>query len=49
MYREHPIICKHCGKDTGMTEEQFMYMVLQEDLKCPHCLKVVIEVQKVEF
>lgn len=49
MYREHPIVCPSCGKDTGMTEEQLMYLYIQNDLCCPHCNKVVITANKMEW
>jgi hypothetical protein len=42
MYKETPIICPYCEKDTGYTEERLMHYVLQSDLKCPHCQKVII-------
>jgi phage terminase large subunit GpA-like protein len=37
-----PIICPHCGKDTGYKTEDFMYMVITHDILCPHCHKVII-------
>ena len=46
MYREHPIVCPHCKKDTGMTEEQFMYAYIDHDLLCPQCGQVVIAENK---
>lgn len=46
---EHPIICPHCNKDTGWTQEQFMHCVLTDDLLCPHCGKVVIAVNPIIF
>jgi len=36
MVRQHPIICQHCKCDTGMTQEQFMYCVIDHDFTCPH-------------
>ena len=49
MVRKHPIICSHCNKDTGMTQEEFMYYVLTHDITCPHCGKVIIYANKVEY
>lgn len=42
-----PIICRYCSKDTGMTEEGFTYLVLKEDVKCPHCDKIIINIVKI--
>lgn len=42
MYRSRPIICGGCKKDTGYTEEQFMFYVATSDVKCPHCGHVII-------
>jgi hypothetical protein len=47
--RNHPIICPHCGKDTGFTHEQFMFYVITHDIICPKCGKIVIAANKVEF
>lgn len=49
MYREHPIICPHCNKDIGMTEEGFMYAYIYSDITCPHCGKVAIAANKPEY
>ena len=46
MVEEHKIICNHCGKNTGLTEEQFKYMTLYEDVLCPHCFGIVIAIVK---
>ena len=42
----HPIICPHCKKDTGYTQEQFQYYVIDNDILCPHCNQVVIKSNK---
>jgi len=42
MDNKTPIMCPHCGKDTGLTEEGLMFYVITFDIKCPHCGKVVI-------
>jgi DNA-directed RNA polymerase subunit RPC12/RpoP len=50
MYGDHAIVCQHCKKSIGMTQEDYMYRSLKDvepkDLKCPHCGKVVIEANK---
>jgi len=46
---EHSIVCNRCGKDTGLTEEQFKYMVLFEDVLCPHCFGIVIAIVKPQY
>lgn len=42
MIRNRPIKCPHCKKDTGYTEEQFMFAVITSDILCPHCGEVII-------
>lgn len=42
MVRNHPINCQHCKKNTGYTEEQFMFAVITSDILCPHCGLVII-------
>ncbi|MDD5015778.1 MAG: hypothetical protein PHW73_11915 [Atribacterota bacterium] len=40
------IICPHCKKDTGYTQEQFRFCVLTEDIDCPHCMELLIKGSK---
>lgn len=42
MLRSKPIICGSCKKDTGYTEEQFMFYVATSNVLCPHCGAVII-------
>jgi len=42
MVRNKPIICGGCNKDTGYTQEQFMFYVATRDVLCPHCGHVII-------
>lgn len=49
MVEPHNIICKHCGKDTGYTKEQFAFCVLTDDVRCPHCHGIAIYVNKVTW
>lgn len=49
MVKEHPIICIYCKKDTGYTQERFMFCVIEEDILCPHCGEVVISVPKISW
>ena len=50
MVREKPIKCPHCKKNTGYTEEQFMFAVITSDILCPHCGEVVIHANNgIEF
>jgi len=42
MVQKHPIKCQHCGKDTGYYSEDFMFMVITNDIECPHCNKIII-------
>lgn len=42
MVRKHPIKCQYCKKDTGYYHEDFMFMVITNDIKCPHCNKVFL-------
>jgi len=49
MYKKTPIICPHCKKDTGYTQEGLMFCVVTEDLKCPYCQKVVVPANKTLF
>mgnify|MGYP006274581455 CR=1 FL=1 len=41
MVREKPIKCPHCNKNTGYTQEQFMFYVVTSDILCPHCGEVI--------
>ncbi len=43
MLRKTKIVCPHCGKDTGYTEEQFQSFTLTEDIECPHCMELLIK------
>jgi len=43
MVRKHLIICPHCNKHSGYTQEQLMFYVLTHDLKCKHCGEVVVK------
>jgi hypothetical protein len=47
MNNQNPIMCPWCKKDTGYTQEQFMYCVITHDILCPHCQYVVIKVSNV--
>ena len=50
MLRSKPIICGSCKKDTGYTEEQFMFYVATSDILCPHCGAVIIHANNgIEF
>ena len=49
MYSEHPIICPHCKRDTGMTEEDYMHDIFDQDINCSHCGKVVVSASKIEY
>ena len=50
MYRSKPIIWGGCEKDTGYTQEQFMYYVATSDVLCPHCGHVIIRANNgIEF
>lgn len=49
MVKEHPIICPHCKKDTGMTQEQFMFYVMEHDILCPHCNALLFKANKIEY
>jgi hypothetical protein len=40
--KEHPIICHACGKKSGYTSEEIMFLVVTTDLTCHHCGTVVI-------
>jgi len=46
MYSEHKIKCPHCKKDTGYTVEGFMYCLIENDILCPHCNRVVIKANR---
>jgi uncharacterized Zn finger protein len=41
-----PIICPHCGKPSGHTREELLYIVLTEPLKCRNCGEEVIPADK---
>jgi len=43
MVKKTKIICKHCGKDTGYSIEDFMYCVIDYDIRCPHCKNIIID------
>lgn len=49
MVRNHPLICPHCKKDTGMTEEQFMFFVITNDIRCPHCGEVIMKANQITY
>ena len=49
MLRSKPIICGSCKKDTGYTEEQFMFYVATSDVLCPHCGAVIIQANRIEY
>ena len=50
MLRSKPIICGSCKKDTGYTEEQFMFYVATSNVLCPHCGAVIIHANNgIEF
>lgn len=42
MVQRQQIKCKHCGRNTGYYPEDFMFMVITNDIKCPHCNKTII-------
>lgn len=39
-----PIICPHCRKESGITEEGIRYLVIYRDITCKNCGEVVIRV-----
>jgi len=41
-YRNRIIICQHCHKNSGYTEEGFQFYVISSDIKCRQCGKVII-------
>ena len=43
MVIRHPIICGNCKQPTGYYQEDFTQMVIQSDIKCPHCGAIVIK------
>lgn len=43
---EPPIKCPYCKRDIGMTQEQFTFLVIEHDILCPHCGKVVIQAKR---
>jgi ribosomal protein S27E len=43
MARLTKIICPHCKKDTGYTQEQFQSFTLTEDIECPYCMELLIK------
>ena len=45
MVIRQPIICNKCKQSTGYFQEDFTQMVIQDDIKCPHCGAVVIKKQ----
>ena len=50
MLQDRPIICQHCKKKTGYTQEQFMFAVITSDIRCPHCGEIVIHANNgIEF
>jgi len=44
--RETPIKCNACKRDTGLKAENFMGMMLTDDVKCPRCGETVIFIYK---
>jgi len=46
---ETPIICLHCKMPTGWTEEGLLFFVIEYDMHCPHCDKIVIYANKVTW
>ena len=52
MYGNHDIVCQHCNRSIGVTQEDYMYRSLKDeepkDLKCPHCGKEILNAYKVE-
>ena len=49
MVKDTPIICPHCKKDTGFTEEGFMFYVITNDILCPHCGEILIKANKIIY
>ena len=43
MYQQTPIICPHCNKHSGYTQENMMYFVMTCDLYCMNCHGIVIK------
>ena len=41
-FYDEPIICPHCGKDSGYTKGNIMFLVIYYDLLCRRCGKVVV-------
>jgi uncharacterized protein CbrC (UPF0167 family) len=44
---KHPIICNGCGKDTGFTQEGFMFYVAVHDVLCPYCGNIILPASNV--
>ncbi len=42
MYKVTPIICPHCNKESGYTQEGIRFLVILNDLLCKRCHKAVI-------
>lgn len=42
IYQNTIIICQHCHKNSGYTEEGFRHFVISQDIKCRNCGKVII-------
>ena len=42
MYKLTPIICPNCKKDAELKVENFTYMTLSSDVKCPYCQYILI-------
>jgi len=45
MVRDTPIICQHCRKPSGYTNEELMHLVITTDLRCKNCGGIVIRAQ----
>lgn len=48
MVKEKPIYCPNCNIKVS-TEENEMFLVRQNDLKCPNCGTVVLRINKVIY
>jgi predicted RNA-binding Zn-ribbon protein involved in translation (DUF1610 family) len=48
MVREKPIKCS-CGEIVVKDEKSIQHMVLEKDIKCPKCGRVVVAAPKTEY
>jgi len=48
MFRKHEIRCPKCNNFIGYSED-FMWMVIYEDVKCLNCGTIVIYANRIEM